>query len=106
MSGARVEYLGFTAGESEREYTLRVWGVTGAAHDFRVAIANEAFLARSIRYQDAPEVCFIKMQRELLAAGDELPSLRLAVTRAELEEYRTAHAPKPARRRPKPPIAQ
>jgi hypothetical protein len=104
MSGARVEYVGFTVGELEREYTLRVWAASGAAHDFQVAIANEAFLTRSVRYQDAPEVCFIKLNRELLACGDALPALRLAVSRAELEEYRTAHAPKPAKRRPKPPI--
>lgn len=104
MPDARVEYVGFTVDEREREYTLRVWGTSGDAHDFHVAIANQAFLAHSLRYQDAPEICFLKLQRELVAAGDRLPALRLAVTAAELEEYRTAHAPKPPKRRPKPPI--
>jgi hypothetical protein len=104
MTGARVEYLGFTADERERDYALRVWSASGGSHDFHVAIQNQAFLAHSLRYQDAPEICFLKLQRELVAAGDQLPALRLAVTAAELEDYRTSHAPKAPKRRPKPPI--
>jgi hypothetical protein len=104
MSGARVEYVGFSVGERERSYTLRVWGASGDPHEFSVSIANQAFLEHSLRYQDAPEICFLKLQRELVACGEGWPALRLAVTRAEIEEYRTSHAPKAPQRRPKPPI--
>jgi hypothetical protein len=86
----------------DREYTLRV-SLEGAVQDFVLAIPNEAFLDRRIRYQDAPEVCFLKMQRELAAAGGASPAARLTVSDNELAEYRAAHAPRAPQRRPKPP---
>jgi hypothetical protein len=97
-----VEYVGFTTRGTAREYTLRVRQSAGEPTEFRLAIPNEAFLAQRVRYQDAPEICFLKLQRELLACGEGLPSLRLTVTDADLEEYRVAHAPKTPQRRLKP----
>lgn len=106
MATAQVEYVGFTTTVSMREYRLRVRVGVGAAtfHDFIVAIPCEAFLARRVRYQDAPEICFLKLQRALSDGGEILPAAHLAVSDAELEEYRVAHAPKPVQRRPKPPV--
>jgi hypothetical protein len=59
-----------------------------------------AFTARRVRYQDAPEICFLKLHRELLACTDGVPQARLTVTDAELDDYRVAHAP--PQRGPKP----
>jgi hypothetical protein len=100
--GSQIEYVGFSSKVSAREYTLRVRRGE-QLHDFTVAIPHEAFLAQRVRYQDGPEVCFLKLQRELLACADELPSAYQSVTDAELEEYRASHAPKPPQRRPKTP---
>lgn len=106
MTGAHVEYVGFTAKGVAREYRLRVRDATGDFHDFTLAIANEAFLSRRVRYQDAPEICFLKLQREVIGCAEGLPTTCLSVTDAELEEYRTAHTPKPPQRRPRPVVPQ
>jgi len=90
---AHVEYLGFTPGDKRREYTLRVRVEAGESLDFTIWIPNEAFLSRRVRYQDGPEICFLKIQRELLACPEGMTPLRLEVTETELAEYRVAHSP-------------
>jgi hypothetical protein len=104
MITTSVEYQAFTAGETTRDYHLRV--KRGAeSHQFTVAIANAAFLSGRVRYQDAPDICYLKLQREIAACGDEsLPENAFRMTDEELEEYRVAHAPKtPVRRPGRPP---
>lgn len=93
---AHLEYRGFKAQKATREYAVRVRNAGTDDRDFTLIIANEAFLAHRVRYQDAPEICFLKLQRELTACeeGGE-PSRRMKVTDADLEEYRVAHSPKP-----------
>jgi hypothetical protein len=93
---AHVVYLGFKAEATAREYSLRIRNPGEADRDFVLVIANEAFLANRVRYQDAPEICFLKLQRELsLCLEGTHPARRLKVTDAELEEYKAAHSPKP-----------
>jgi hypothetical protein len=104
MQGAHVEYVGFKTRETMREYTLRVKQPAGTSDDFTLAIANEAFVAHRVRYQDGPDICFLKLQRELAALDGALPASYLSITDAELEEYKAAHAPKPPQRRPRPPV--
>ena len=100
MTTTQVEYVSFKASEATREYHLRVRRGTDI-HDFTVAIPNEAFLSGRVRYQDAPDVCFLKVQRELAAGGEDgtFPSPALRMTDQELEEYRVSHTPKTPRRR-------
>jgi hypothetical protein len=99
MVTAHVEYLAFTAGEATRVYHLRVRQGT-EFHDFTVAIPNEAFLSGRVRYQDAPDICFLKVQREIAAREDEsLPPRALSMTEQELEEYKVSHTPKSPGRR-------
>ena len=99
--GMHVEYVGFTTGNNTREYRLRAQD-GGVSHDFVLAISLEAFNARRARFQDAPEICFLKLQHELAAGDGKLPNAYLSITDSELEEYRASHSPKPPRRRPKP----
>ena len=99
MTQAQVEYVSFRPTKKAREYLLSVRRGEDV-HEFTVAIRNEAFLSGRARYQDAPDICFLKLQRELAAvAEDKLPSRSLEITDEELEEYRVAHAPKESRRR-------
>jgi hypothetical protein len=104
MAGHRIEYVGFKVSGSMRDYTLLVSQPGGEPHSFTLAIPNEAFLDRRVRYQDAPDICFLKLQHELIEHGETLPALYLEVTNAELEEYRVAHTPKPNKNRPKVPF--
>lgn len=102
MIPPQVQYIGFTTKDSSREYTLRLRANGGEPRDFVVAITSEAFIAHRARYQDGPDICFLKLQKELLAAGDGLPAAYLSVTDADLEEYRVAHAPRAPQSRHKP----
>jgi len=96
---ARVEYLTFEAGETSREYRLHVQRGE-RLHIFTVAIPNEAFLSGRARYQDAPEICFLKVQRELDACKEgAFPPRAYKMTDEELDDYRVAHTPRDPRRR-------
>jgi hypothetical protein len=97
MASTYVEYLGFTAASKSRDYRLRVrQGLD--SEDFTVAVPNEAFLAHRVRYQDGPEICFLKLQRAVASGEGVLPKRALSVTDAELDEYRLSHTPKTIRR--------
>jgi len=93
MATAHVEYLGFTAKALAREYRLRIHR-GDEVHDFMVAVPNEAFLKHRLKYQDGPEVCFLKLQRALADGEGTLPDAELAITESDLEAYRVAHTPK------------
>jgi len=98
VTNAHVEYLGFTTSGPAREYLFRARHAGEVYQDFALIIPSAAFLSRRVRYQDGPEICFLRLQRELLAAADAPPAARLAVTDAELDEYRIAHTPTARRR--------
>jgi hypothetical protein len=84
-----IRYMGFECTSEGRSYRLRVDGA-GEPRLFTVMIPNEAFESRRARFQDAPELCFARLQREL-GANPELPEgLDLLITPAELDEYRVA----------------
>ena len=92
----RSEYVGFTVNETSRVYKMRVRKPDGVWQDFQIAIANQSFLSNRVRYQDAAEICFSKLARELtLCNQDSLPASHIEITEAELEEYREAHTKKP-----------
>ena len=101
-----IEYVGFTTRGSAREYTLRVRRPSGDAF-FVLSIPTEAFDARRVRYQDAAEICFWKMQRALeawdQAPGAEPLATQQTISEADLLEYRDAHAAKPRRFSPPSP---
>jgi len=99
----RVEYVGFAVRGAAREYALRVWPADGEPHEFTLVIPNQAFLTQRVRYQDGPEVCFLKLQRQLAACPTGFPPSHLGVTDADLEDYRIAHTPKALQRRTVPP---
>lgn len=102
MKTARVEYVGFKDAGPNRNYSLLVTSADGNAHTFTVAIPHEAFTSKRLRYQDGAEICFLKMQRALLAAEGVMPDPRQVVTNEDLMAYTTAHAPKPPQRRAPP----
>lgn len=95
----RSEYVGFKVNAATRDYQLRVTTPGTEARDFIVAIPNKAFLAHRLSYQDAPDLCFLKL-RSALDGCAELAATRMLVTDAELEEYREAHAPPAKKPRP------
>ena len=102
MTELRSEYVGFVVDETSRIYTMRVRTADGIVHEVQVAIANQAFLSNRVRYQDAAEICFLKLGQELSGGSEaSIPASRIEVTDAELDEYREAHTKKPTKPRPR-----
>ena len=95
MSDAVVfQYVGFETKGAEREYTFTLRGSGGEFAEYFVAIANAAFLAHRVRYQDAPDICSARLHREFSSKDTHPPSTRFHITDAELADYKDAHAPK------------
>lgn len=98
----KAEYVGFTVNKTSRVYTLRVTQPDGAFRSYALSISNRAFLSNRVRYQDAPAICFLKLESELQVKGDEKTSLRMQITDAELADFRDTHDKKPSNLRPWP----
>jgi len=90
-----LQYVGFENRGAVREYAFTLRGPGGTSTEYFVTIANAAFVAHRVRYQDGPEICSLRLHREFAARTDHPPSTRFCVTDAELAEYMNAHAPKP-----------
>ena len=86
---ASIRYMGFECTSAGRAYRLRVDGV-GEPRLFTVTILTAAFDSRKARFQDAPELCFARLQRELATNADLPDGLELVITPAEIDEYRDA----------------
>jgi hypothetical protein len=91
-----VQFIGFEAGARARVYTFTVRGPSAEPRDFTLAISNQAFTDHLISYQDAPQICSLKLRRELAANANHPPKTRLDITDADLEDYRSTHAPRKA----------
>ena len=98
----QVQYVGFSVQGKLRQYWLRGRRAQDEFHDFCLSIPNAAFLAGRVRYQDAAEICSLKLHHEL-TASEQLPKRSLMVTDEDLAQYRAAHTPKPPQRRLKVP---
>lgn len=92
-----VQYVGFAAKALVREYTFAVRGTEATPREYTLTIANEAFQAHRARYQDAPQICSLRLHRELATNENQPPASEFCITDAELADYRGARAPKPLR---------
>ena len=92
-----VQYVGFQSEGLVREYTFLVRELSCEPREFTLTIANEAFVSHRARYQDAPDICSLRLQRELVTHANHPPVADFSITNAELEDYRSEHAPKSAR---------
>ena len=100
---AIIEYRGFTVRPLVREYTFSVREVAVEPREYTLTILNEAFNSHRARYQDAPDICSLRIRRELAANSNHPAETHYRITDAEIDEYRASHGPKPTGRpyRPK-----
>jgi len=89
-----LQYVGFEAKDSVREYTFTLRGTGGVTSNYFVTIANAAFAAHRLHYQDGPDICSLRLRREFASKIEHPPSTCFSVTDAELAQYEDAHAPK------------
>ena len=90
MIKSTVEYVGFHSTAERREYVLRLR--TGdQIREYTIGIALAAFATGHARYQDGPEISFIKLTSELDASGQPPAEADFTVSDAELSAYRSSH---------------
>ena len=92
-----VEYRGFNARPLVREYIFSVREAAMEPREYTLTIPNEAFVSHYARYQDAPDICSLRLRRELAANANHPLKTHYRITDVELDDYRTSHGPKPAR---------
>ncbi|MGB6876195.1 MAG: hypothetical protein WBD87_09195 [Candidatus Acidiferrales bacterium] len=93
-----MQYLGFESRGQGREYAFQVRYTAEDVRDFTLTILNEAFTSHRVRYQDAPDVCSLKLRRELIANANHPSNTHFAISNSELEDYRVGHTSKSSNR--------
>ena len=92
-----VQYVGFEAKALVREYRFIVRRALNETSEFTLTIENEAFGSRLVRYQDAPEICSLKLHREFAVFANHPPQTHYRISEIDL----TSTAP-PTPRNPSP----
>ena len=96
MADPIIQYMGFESGALVREYTFMVRGESGQSHSYTLSIANEAFVSHRTRYQDGPDICSLRLRRELATPATDPSITQFCITDSELADY-TKSSPKPVR---------
>jgi hypothetical protein len=89
-----IQYVGFRASISGREYAFSVREAGAQSREYTLTIANEAFESHRARYQDGPEICSLRLHRELAISTTDPATTHFGITDTELASYGT-HKPKP-----------
>lgn len=87
-----MQFMGFESKATAREYTFTVQEAATEPRSFTVIITHEAFNQHRIRFQDAPDVCALRLRRELTTYGNHPPKSHFQITDADLDDYRDSHA--------------
>ena len=66
------------------------------AREFTLTISNASFDCRRARFQDAPDICSLRLRRELAADANHPSNTHFEITDQELDDYRGRHSPKPS----------
>jgi hypothetical protein len=89
-----VQYVGFEAKALVREYSFIVRRALNETSEFTLTIRNEAFGSKRVRFQDAPEICSLRLNRELAAFGNHPPQAHYRICETDLDDYRSSHEKK------------
>ncbi|HEX5423280.1 MAG TPA: hypothetical protein VFW94_07005 [Candidatus Acidoferrales bacterium] len=89
-----MQYLGFKPKHDWREYSFQVRYAAEDVRQFTLTILNDAFTSHRVRYQDAPDVCSVKLRRELIDNPNHPSYTNFAISDIELADYKPGHSPK------------
>jgi hypothetical protein len=89
-----VQFVGYEVGPLVREYTFTVRESKSDPREFTLTIPNAAFDCRRARFQDAPDICSLRLRRELAADANHPANTHFQITDEELDDYRGHHSPK------------
>jgi hypothetical protein len=97
-----LQYVGFEVKSAGREYTFAVREAAKECINYTLSICDEAFTSHRVRYQDAAEICAIRLRRELRSDLQASAATSFSITDDDLAVYRTVHTPKASRGFQKP----
>jgi hypothetical protein len=86
-----VQYVGFTAKATSREYSFLVRESSMDSQEITFTILNEAFTSRRLSFQNAPDICSLKLHRELADAANNPLKTHYGISETELDAYRDSH---------------
>jgi hypothetical protein len=89
-----IQFMGYEVHPRDREYRFTVRESNTDAREFTLKIASEAFDCRRSRFQDAPDICSLRLRKELAAHENHPPENIFQITDEELDDYRARHSPK------------
>jgi len=91
-----VQFVGYEVRPMVREYMFTVREDKTEPREFTLTIASAAFNCRRARFQDAPDICSLRLRRELAADANHPANSHFQITDEELDDYRGRHSPKPS----------
>jgi hypothetical protein len=91
-----VQFVGCEVLSLVRQYTFSVRESRNEPREFTLTIPNASFDLRRARFQDAPDICSLRLRRELAADANHPVNTHFEITDEELDDYRGRHSPKPS----------
>jgi hypothetical protein len=92
-----ARYVGFKAKAIVREYSFLVRESSIEPCEITFTILNEAFTSRRLSFQNAPDICSLKLQRELTDSPNIPLKTHYRISESELDDYHESHSSKAAR---------
>lgn len=89
-----IQYMGLKSKAIVREYSFLLRESSIEPYEITFTILNEAFRSHSLRYQDAPDLCSLKLHREMANSADDPLKTHYGISGTELDDYRDSHSPK------------
>jgi hypothetical protein len=86
-----VQYVGFTAKAMVREYSFLVRESSIDSHEVTFTILNEAFTSHRLSLQNGPDICSLKLHRELADSSNGALKTHYRISETELDAYRESH---------------
>ena len=86
-----VQYVGFTAKAMVREYSFLVQESAIDSHEITFTILNEAFTSHRLSLQNGPDICSLKLHRELADSSNGPLKTHYRISETELDAYRDSH---------------
>ncbi len=91
IESVNVQYVGFQSKALVREYSFTVRRPLNESSEFTLTILHAAFGPHGVRFQDAPEICSLRLHRELAAFGNHPPQAHFRISETDLDDYRSSH---------------
>jgi hypothetical protein len=92
-----VQYVGFTAKAMVREYSFLVRESSIDSQEITFTILNKVFASRRLSFQNGPDICSLKLHRELADSANNPLKTHYRISEAELNAYHDSHPPRAAK---------